>query len=189
MKVDVSSIEGYAEMSAEDKVKALESFEYNDNAEELKRYKDANSKANSEAAEYKRQLKALQEKASEGSSESEKQLAELKGQIETLQKEKNIADRKASFLAFGSGMTDENAMKAAEAFTNGDSESFFNTMKSFIAEHDKAFKAELLKTTPRPDSEGGKAPEMTKEKLSKMSLAERMAFANKYPDEYNKLYG
>ena len=86
-------------------------------------------------------------------------------------------------------MSEDIAGKCSEAFTNGDSEAFFAAMGSFITEHDKAFKAELLKSTPRPGSEGGKAPEMTKEKLKSMSLEERMAFANDHPDEYNKIYG
>ena len=36
-KIDTSKITGYAEMSAEDKLKALEAFEYEDNAAELEK--------------------------------------------------------------------------------------------------------------------------------------------------------
>ena len=50
-KIDTSRIAGYADMSLEDKLKALEAFEYNDNASELEKQKAAVSKANSEAAE------------------------------------------------------------------------------------------------------------------------------------------
>ena len=38
-KIDTSKIPGYAEMSAEDKLKALEAFEYDDNAAEVERLK------------------------------------------------------------------------------------------------------------------------------------------------------
>ena len=86
-------------------------------------------------------------------------------------------------------MNEETAGKCSEAFTNGDGEAFFKAMDSFIVEHDKAFKAELLKSTPRPDGEGGKAPEMTLDKLRKMTISERAQFAHDFPDEYNKLYG
>ena len=186
--LDTSKIEGYAEMSAEDKVKALEALEIPDNSAELERYKNATSKANSEAAEYKRQLKALEDKANAGASDTEKAMAEMKEQIETLQREKSISERKASFLKFG---MDENiADKCSEAFTNGDSEAFFEAMGNFLTEHDKTFKADLLKSTPRPKDEGGSTPpEMTKEKLQKLSPAERLQYANDHPDEYNKLYG
>lgn len=185
--LDTSKIDGYAEMSAEDKVKALEALEIEDNSEELERYKKATTKANSEAAEYKRQLKELEKKASEGSSDTEKQMAQLKEQIETLQREKTISERKASFLKIG--MDDGIASKCSEAFTNGDSEAFFEAMGSFMTEHDKAFKAELLKSTPRPSGEGGKTPPtMTLEAFKKLSPAEKMKFVNEYPDEYDKLY-
>ena len=43
-KIDTSKIPGYADMSAEDKLKALEGFEYEDNAAEVERLKNANSK-------------------------------------------------------------------------------------------------------------------------------------------------
>ena len=90
-------------MSAEEKVQALEALEVEDEdaKAELKRYKDACTKANSEAAESKRQLKALQEKASEGASDTEKQITELKEQIETLNRQKSISERTASFLKMG----------------------------------------------------------------------------------------
>ena len=186
--LDTSKIEGYDEMSAEEKVKALEALEVpEDNSAELERYKNATSKANSEAAEYKRKLKALEEKASEGASDTEKQITELKEQIENLNREKLISERKASFLNVG--MNEDTAGKCSEAFTNGDGEGFFKALNSFMVEHDKAFKAELLKSTPRPDGEGGKAPEMTLDKLRKMSISERAQFAHDFPDEYNKLYG
>lgn len=188
MTVDVSKIEGYAEMSAEDKVKALEAYEMDDNSAEVERYKNATSKANSEAAEYKRQLKALQEKANQGSSDAEKQMAELKEQVESLQREKAISVRTAGFMK--AGMDEDTAAKCSEAFTNGDSESFFTAFGSFITEHDKAFKAELLKTTPRPKDEGGKpAPPMTKEAFKKLPPAERLAYQQEHPEEYKKIYG
>ena len=50
-KIDTSKIEGYAEMTPEQKLAALEGFEYEDNSAELEKQKNALSKANSEAAE------------------------------------------------------------------------------------------------------------------------------------------
>ena len=186
--IDTSKIEGYADMSPEDKVKALEALEIEDNSSELERYKNATTKANSEAAEYKRQLKALQEKTSAGASDAEKQMAELKEQVETLQREKTISVRTASFMKVG--MDEETANKCSEAFTNGDSDSFFKAMETFLTEHDKAFKADLLKDTPRPKTEGGKpAPTMTKEAFRKLPPAERLQYQMDHPEEYKKIYG
>ena len=58
-KIDTSKIEGYAEMTPEQKLAALEGFEYEDNSAELEKQKNALSKANSEAAEWKRKHNAL----------------------------------------------------------------------------------------------------------------------------------
>ena len=186
--LDTSKIDGYADMSAEEKVAALEALEISDNAAELERYKNATTKANSEAAEYKRQLKALQEKSSAGASDAEKQMAELKEQVEKLQREKTISVRTAGFMNVG--MDEETANKCSEAFTNGDSDSFFEAMGSFITEHDKAFKADLLKETPRPKSEGGKPATIpTKEAFKKLPPAERLQYQMEHPEEYKKIYG
>ena len=59
MKIDTSRIEGYADMSTEDKLKALEGFEYEDNAAELSRQKNAISKANSDAAQWKKKYNEM----------------------------------------------------------------------------------------------------------------------------------
>ena len=60
-KINTAAIEGYAEMSAEDKLKALEEYEFETPApkenEEVTKLKTALSKANSEAADWKRQLR------------------------------------------------------------------------------------------------------------------------------------
>ena len=58
MKIDVSKISGYAEMSAEEKVKALEAFESEEkqtkDSDEVIKLKEALNKATSEAAQNKR---------------------------------------------------------------------------------------------------------------------------------------
>ena len=75
-KIDTSKIEGYASMSVEDKIKALEALEYDDNAAELERLRKANDKLSSESAEWKRKHNALL-------SEEEKKKQELrKGELE-----------------------------------------------------------------------------------------------------------
>ena len=64
MKIDTSTINGYAEMSAADKLKALEAYEFEAPAQkddgEVTRLKAALSKANSEASDWKKQLREKQ---------------------------------------------------------------------------------------------------------------------------------
>ena len=53
MKIDTTTIEGYADMTAEQKLAALEAFEYEDNSAEIEKLKKNLSKANSERGRQK----------------------------------------------------------------------------------------------------------------------------------------
>ena len=74
MKIDTATIEGFEEMSVEDKLKALINYEMEvpapkDNAEEVNKLKTALSKANSDAAEWKRQFREKQTEAERAEAE------------------------------------------------------------------------------------------------------------------------
>lgn len=193
-KIDTSAIEGYSDMTADEKLAALEAFEYNDGSDELSRYKSATTKANSEAAEYKRQLKEAQaklaeadSKATEGQTAAERQLAEMRAQLESMQRDKTVADYTARLVS--SGYVADLAAESAAALADGDAETFFKGLSSFIESHDKALTAQLAQRSITPDK--GNKPEqsgMTMQKLRSMSPAQRAAFAASHPDEYAKLY-
>ena len=91
MKIDVTKIEGYENMSPEEKLAALEAFEYEDNASELERYKNAVSKANSEAAEWKKKHNALLDADSQAKQEQEEELANLRKEVEDRRKDKAVS--------------------------------------------------------------------------------------------------
>ena len=54
-KIDTTKIPGYESMTVEQKLAALEAYETAEDSE-IERYKNAASRANSEAAAYKKQL-------------------------------------------------------------------------------------------------------------------------------------
>lgn len=191
MKIDVTGIEGYADMSAEEKLAALESYEYDDHSAELadlEKYKDAVTKANHDAAEYKKQLKALQDQQKTGNSKADDTIAKLQEQVAELTRQNTIASYTAQFTALGYDA--ELAQATAIATADGDVATVFENQRKFLEQHDKDTKANILKQTPKPGQGGtGKqAPAMTLEKFRKLSMQERMAFANEFPDEYQKLY-
>lgn len=190
-KIDVGTIDGYADMTAEEKIAALESFEYDDHSEELanlEKYKDATDKATREAAEYKKQLKTLQDQQKSGNSKSDDTIAKLQEQIAELTRQNTIASYTAQFTALGYDA--ELAQDTAIATADGDVAKVFENQKIFLEAHDKQTKAEILKQTPKPGQGGtGKqAPAMTLEKFKKLSQEERMRFAAEFPEEYAKLY-
>ena len=191
MKIDVTGIEGYADMSAEEKLAALESYEYDDHSAELadlEKYKDAVTKANHDAAEYKKQLKALQDQQKTGNSKADDTIAKLQEQVAELTRQNTIASYTAQFTALGYDA--ELAQATAIATADGDVATVFENQRKFLEQHDKDTKANILKQTPKPGQGGtGKtAPAMTLEKFRKLSMQERMAYANEFPDEYQKLY-
>jgi DNA repair exonuclease SbcCD ATPase subunit len=191
-KIDVTGIEGYADMTAEEKLAALEAYEYDDHSAEiadLDKYKDAVTKANHEAAELKKQVKTLQDQQKTGNSKADDTIAKLQKQVEELTRQNTIASYAAQFTALGYDA--ELAQATAIATADGDVATVFENQRKFLEQHDKDVKAEIFKQTPKPGQGGtGKqAPAMTLEKFKKLSQIERMNFANDFPEEYAKLYG
>jgi hypothetical protein len=192
MKIDVTGIEGYADMSAEEKLAALENFEYEDHSAELadlEKYKDAVTKANHDAAEYKKQLKALQDQQKTGNSKADDTIAKLQEQVAELTRQNTIASYTAQFTALGYDA--ELAQATAIATADGDVATVFENQRKFLEQHDKDTKANILKQTPKPGQGGtGKtAPTMTIEKFRKLSDRDQLKYAAEFPEEYAKLYG
>ncbi len=185
-KIDTTKIEGYADMTPEQKIAALEAIEYEDNVSELERYKNAASKANSDAAEWKRKHNALLSEEDKKKQANEEELTTLRKKVEEMEKEKLISGHKARFLALG---YEENlADETAKAMANGETDKVFANQKKFLETHDKAYKAQLMGQTSTPPA-GSDLDSMTLDKLRKMSPQERYKYSEKNPDEYKKLYG
>ena len=192
MKIDVAQITDYDSLSLEEKVAALENFEYDDHSDavaELEKHKDATNKATKEAAEYKKQLKALQDQQKTGNSKADETIARLQEQVDELTRQNTISSYTAQYVALG--YDTELAAATAIAITDGDVATVFENQRKFLDAHDKQTKADILKQTPRPGQGGTQkqAPAMTLEKFRKLSQQERMKFAAEYPEEYSKLYG
>lgn len=152
-KIDVSKIEGYDEMSAEDKVKALEALEYEDNAAELERLKNANSKLSSESAEWKRKHNALLSEDEKKKQEGAEKVAQMEKELAGLRKDKQVSEYKAKFLA--QGYSEELALSSATALADGDTAKVFANQQTFLTEYTKTLKAEALKGTPKPPNGSG----------------------------------
>lgn len=186
-KIDTTKIEGYDAMTPEQKLAALEAFEYEDNTEALKKYKGLADKASSEAADWKRKHNALLTEDEKKKLENAEELENLRSQVAAMQKEKTIAGHKAHFLALG--YAESLAEETAVALANGEADKVFLNQKKFLEAHDKAFEADLLKNTPRPKAGSVGKDGITLEDLRKMSMQERHTFAVEHAEEYKELYG
>ena len=182
-KIDVSKIQGYAEMSAEEKLKALEDYEYDDGASEIERYKNATSKANSEAAEWKKKHNALLSEDEKTKQEKADYIAKLEKENAELLEERDVAKYKTELLA--TGYSDELATETAKALFSGDVSTVLKNQAKFVVAQKKAVIAEAVKGTPEPPSGNGSST-LTKEQFKKMSLNEQMKVYNEQPDLYKE---
>lgn len=147
-KIETGNIEGYESMTVEQKLSALENYELPDSNSELERYKNAVSKANSEAASWKKKYQTQLSDDERSKQEREDELTTLRSKVEEMEKEKLVTGHTARFLALG--YEEALAKETAQALANGETDKVFANQKKFLETHDKAYKASLMKETPTP---------------------------------------
>ena len=174
-------------MTIEEINAALEGIELpTDNSAEVERLKTALSKSNSEAADYKKQLREKMSADELKAKEEADKMTELQTKYDALLKESEITKNKARLLALG--YEDKLATETAEAMTNGEIDKVFANQKKHLDSVEKKIREEVLSSTPRPT--GGNGSEtMTLDNFKKMPIEEQMKFANEHPEEYKTLYG
>ena len=166
---------------------ALEGIEMpTDNSAEVDRLKNALSKSNSEAAEWKKQLREKMSAEEVKAKEDAEKYEEVVKERDALLREKTILGHKTKYLSLG--YDEALANDTAEAMANGEIDKVFANQKKHLESVEKKIRAAVLKDTPKP--EGGNGSEtITKEKFSKMPIAEQHKYSVEHPEEYKKLYG
>ena len=174
-------------MSVADIEKALEGIEMpTDNSAEVDRLKNALSKSNTEAADLKKQLREKMSAEEIKAKEDAEKYEEVVKERDALLREKTILGHKNKYLSLG---YDEHlANETAEAMANGELDKVFANHKKHLDAVEKKIRADVLKETPTPEGGNG-SDTITKEKFSKMSIAEQFKFSTEHPEEYKKLYG
>ena len=150
MKLDTTKITGYEEMSPEDKIKALEEYEFEapekDDSEEVKKLKTALSNANSQAADWKRQFREKQSEAERAEAERKEREQTVEEELKTLRREKTVSGYQAQYLALGYG--NELALKAAEATADGNAAEIMLCQQEFLEAKTKELEAAALNKQP-----------------------------------------
>lgn len=171
-KIDFSSIEGFDAMSADDKLAAIANYEI-PGSEELDQLRADNKKQKDLITKYTGEISSLKKTQSAGISEAEKKareqeeaLKDLASKYDELLKSSTAANYKAKYLALG--FDEELAAETAQASVDNDFEKVFAAIEKYKANLEKAIKAELVKSTPRPDGKGGATAAKTKEDIMKI---------------------
>lgn len=186
MKIDTNLIPNFDALP-EDAKAAILGMEFAD-APDMSQFvaKSVFDKKASEAADLNKQLKSRMSQDEQAAAQQAETLASLQAELETLRADKAISEYTAQLLAIG--YDEKLAKSTAAALHKGDMAVMFKNHAAFVAERDKAMKAELLKSTPTPPAgEGDKGP--SKEAFQKMTLAEKQKFATENPDAYKEFYG
>ena len=149
-------------------------------------------KTASELADYKRQLRELQE---QNLTAEEKLKLELEKAAEAqTQYAVELSKLRATEIFVTSGLTEDDYKSLLDIVVTADEESTKARAKSMVdliasqkKATEKAVKAELLKGTPKPvvgDPDKG----MTLEQFQKLSLMDKQKIANENPEFYKTIY-
>ena len=185
MRIDVSTIEGYAEMTAEEKLKALESMELPNPDYTGYVKKEVFDKTASEAASFKKQLREKQSAEEAAKQEADERFQTMEAELKALKAEKQIAEYTSSLLNLG--YEGKLAAATAKAMAEGDMQTVFKNHAIHNEAVQQAVKQNLMDNTPKPPAgEGTKT--VTKSDLAGMTLAERQALYNEKPAEYKAMY-
>ena len=186
MKINTDKIQGYADMTPEEKIKALEAFEVSEPDYSGYVKKDVFDKTASELTEYKKQLRekmsADEIKAKEDAEKQEK----LQSDYDALLRKVNLSENKAKLLALG--YEDKLASDTAEAMIEGNLDKVFANQKKHLESVEKKIREDVLHNTPKPEG-GNSSNAMTKEKFREMSANDRYKYSQEHPEEYKQIYG
>ena len=184
-KIDVTKIAGYADMTPEQKIAALEAFETDEPDYSGYVKKDVFDKTASELAAKKKELNEKLTEDEKAKQKEQEERADLQAKYDKLLRESEISKFKAKFL--GMGYEEKLAEDTAEAMADGNTDKVFANQKKYIDSVEKRVRADALKDTPKPTPDGD-SKTMTLEKLRKMSPQERYDYSVKNPEEYKTLY-
>ena len=174
-------------MTLEEIETALENIDLpTDSSAEIDRLKTALSKSNSEAADYKKQLREKMSEDELKAKEDAEQREKLQSDYDALLRKVTISENKSKLLALG--YEDKLADETAEAMANGEIEKVFANQKKHLDAIEKEIRSKILAETPKPDG-GNSSSGMTKEKLRGMSAQERYEYSVAHPEEYKQIYG
>lgn len=147
----------YKEGMTEDEISAALETVGQGNEAEVNRLKAALSKANSEAADYKKQLRTKQTDDEAAAAAQKEEHDRLVQENADLKRSMALSERKAKLLAMG---YDESlADETATAMVDGDMDKVMANQSKYLEVQKKNIQADAMRKTPRPaagdDGSGG----------------------------------
>lgn len=149
-KIDTTKIVGYDTMSAEEKIAALEGYDVSVPAPaetgEVTKLKNMLSKANGEAADWKRKWNEKLTETERAEAERAEADKAMREELESLKRDKAVSGYVAKYLEVG--YDSESANRAAKAMVDNDYTTIFAEMKTFVENKTKDIEAKALNRQP-----------------------------------------
>lgn len=134
------------------------------NAAELEKLKTSLSKSNSEAADYKKQLRQRQSEAEIAEAEKAKEFEELKTENADLKRTISLTSRTAQLIE--KGYEKELAESTAQAMLDGDMDTVLKNQDKYLEAREATILGDKMRSTARPPAGSSESTEANiKEKL------------------------
>ena len=145
------------------------------------------SKLTSECKDWKTKYQSTLDAGELARQQAEEDRKTMLEELNTLKREKNIADLKSQYL--GIGYSEELASETAIATLDGDTAKVMSNQKKFADELVANTKKDLIKDNPKPKGTGNQSGDaMTREVFMKLSPREKSEFIANHRDEYDEMY-
>lgn len=178
-KIDIQKIAGFDTMTPEEKIAALQGFDFPDPDYSGYVKKDLYDKAASDAAAWKKKHHELLTEDERKKQEEAEKWANMEQELAGLKKEKIVSEYKAKLVS--QGYDEELATATAAAMESGDMATVFANNQKFLEGYKKQVIADQLKRTPR-GADGGTGGAMTKADFLKLDTKSQMEFIKNNPD-------
>ena len=146
------------------------------------------SKLTSECKEWKTKYQSTLDAGELAKQQAEEDRKTMLEELNTLKRDKNIADLKSQFL--GIGYSEELASDTAIATLDGNTAKVLENQKKFADELVANTKKDLIKDNPKPQgtSNTSGSGAMTREAFMKLSPSQKSDFIANHREEYNEIY-
>lgn len=146
-KIDIQKIAGFDTMTLEEKIAALQGFDFPDPDYSGYVKKDLYDKAASDVAAWKKKHHELLTEDERKKQEEAEKWANMEQELAGLKREKTVSEYKAKLVS--QGYDEELATATAAAMESGDMATVFANSQKFLEGYAKKIIADKLKGTPR----------------------------------------
>ena len=151
-KIDTSTIQGYAEMTPEQKLAALEAYNVPEQDHTGWVKKEVLDKAASDAAEWKRKYRETASDAEKQKQEGDEELNTIKSKLAEFERKDKISSAKDKYVK--SGFDPDLAQSTAEAFVDGKMDVVLENLNKHTEALKEKLKDDAMKKTPAPPAGG-----------------------------------